>query len=323
MHTIFQTLTAKRQQGEDTVLATIVWDDGSAPRGAGSQMLAGREGLLAGTIGGGAVEGQAIVLAQSLIAGNGGAGCHDFQLRVGGETGMVCGGDVTVLLTPVLANDEGWNDLSLQVLARLETRQAGYLTLPMDGGLPAITEENDSDGKTRFSTALPVGERAVVFGAGHIARALVPLLRTVGFRPLVMDDRAEFTTRERFPQADEVICGQFARLSDYVTLMPEDYVIIMTNGHEHDYQVEEQVLRQEVAYVGVIGSRKKTAYVNGRLREAGISEAAIAFVHTPIGTAIGAVTPEELAVSITGELIAVRAQRRKAAGEQAQGCPMK
>ena len=169
---------------------------------------------------------------------------------------------------------------------------------------------------------LPVGERALIFGAGHIAKALVPLLHTVGFRAVVFDDRPELATRESFPQADEVICGDFARIEDYVSIRPEDYVVIMTNGHEHDFQAEVQGLRHTIAYVGVIGSRKKTAFVNQRLREAGIGEAAIASVHTPIGTAIKAVTPEEIAVSITGEMILVRATAREAGGEVHHGCPM-
>ena len=99
-------------------------------------------------------------------------------------------------------------------------------------------------------------------------------------------------------------------------------MVVMTNGHDHDFQVEVQLLQGSAAYVGVIGSRKKTAYVNRRLREAGITEEAIASVHTPIGTAIKAVTPEEIAVSITGEMICVRATRREAAGEVPHGCPM-
>ena len=139
---------------------------------------------------------------------------------------------------------------------------------------------------------------------------------------MVFDDRPGFAVPENFPQADETICGDYERIGDYLTVTPEDYVVIMTNGHEHDFQVEVQVLRKTTAYVGVIGSRKKTAFVNQRLREAGIGEEAIAFVHTPVGTAIKAVTPEEIAVSITGEMICVRATRREAAGEEHHGCPM-
>ena len=209
----------------------------------------------------------------------------------------------------------------LEVLRRVRDRVPGWLVLPLDGAAPHIAETAET-GEGVFSLPLPVGERAVIFGAGHIARALTPLLRTVGFRPVVVDDRPGFATAEHFPQADRTICGDFDRISDYLTLTPEDYVVIMTNGHEHDFQAEVQVLRGETAYVGVIGSRKKTAFVNQRLREAGIPEEKIAFVHTPVGTPIKAVTPEEIAVSIAGEMICVRAARREAAGEVHHGCPM-
>ena len=107
-----------------------------------------------------------------------------------------------------------------------------------------------------------------------------------------------------------------------MTIGDDDYVVIMTNGHRHDFVVEEQVLRGQYAYIGVIGSRTKTASVNALLRQAGISEEAIAAVHTPIGTAIKAVTPEEIAVSIAGEMICVRATRREDAGIKLHGCPM-
>ena len=321
MNNIFQTLLYQREKQKDTVLATIVWDDGSAPRGAGSQMLVGAEGLLSGTIGGGAVELRSIQLAQAMLAGEPVPVLHEFKLNKSGELGMVCGGDVTVLLTAAPLVDTAWDTVAAEVLRRVRGRIPGYLTLPMDGSAPCVTDEPET-AADRLSLPLPVGERVLIFGAGHIARALTPLLRTVGFRPVVFDDRPGFAVPENFPQADETICGDYERIDDYLTVTPEDYVVIMTNGHEHDFQVEVQVLRKTAAYVGVIGSRKKTAFVNQRLREAGIGEEAIAFVHTPVGTAIKAVTPEEIAVSITGEMIYVRATRREATGEEHHGCPM-
>ena len=321
MNTIFQTLLYQREKKRPTVLATIVWDDGSAPRGKGSQMLVGESGLLSGTIGGGAVELRSIQLAKAMLAGEPVPVLHEFKLNKSGELGMVCGGDVTVLLTAAPLVDTAWDTVAAEVLRRVRGRIPGYLTLPMDGSAPCVTDEPET-AADRLSLPLPVGERALIFGAGHIARALTPLLRTVGFRPVVFDDRPGFAVPENFPQADETICGDYERIDDYLTVTPEDYVVIMTNGHEHDFQVEVQVLRKTTAYVGVIGSRKKTAFVNQRLREAGIGEEAIAFVHTPIGTAIKAVTPEEIAVSITGEMICVRATRREAAGEEHHGCPM-
>lgn len=324
MHTIFQTLVYQREKGHDTVLATIIWDDGSAPRGKGSQMLVGQDGLLAGTIGGGAVEGQAIALAQEMLRSGADSRTHEFRLRRDGSaqsTGMVCGGDVTVYFRRIPAADGAWDTLAAEVLRRLGARERGWLMQPLDGEMPYLSD-NYADKENCFTMPLPIGERALIFGAGHIARALVQLLCTVGFRPVVFDDRPRFATRERFPQADQVICGDFTRIGDYLTVGAEDFVVVMTNGHEYDFQVQVQVLRGETAYVGVIGSRKKTAFVNQRLREAGISEEAIAFVHTPVGTAIKAVTPEELAVSIAGEMILVRATRREANGEVHHGCPM-
>ena len=98
--------------------------------------------------------------------------------------------------------------------------------------------------------------------------------------------------------------------------------MVMTSGHTHDFIVQEQILRRDFAYVGVIGSRAKTASVNARLRAAGVQETAIASVHTPVGVAIKAVTPEEIAVSIAGEMIYERALRREKDGPRHHGCPM-
>ena len=170
-----------------------------------------------------------------------------------------------------------------------------------------------------ISLPLPIGQRALLFGAGHISQALCPLLTTIGFRPVVFDDRPELANTRLFPTAEQVICGDFTRISDYLTITDEDFVVIMTSGHVRDFQVEEQTLRGDFAYVGVIGSRRKTASVNQRLLEAGIPQSSIDLVHTPIGTPILAVTPEEIAVSIAGEMIQVRAQRR---GPTSHGCPM-
>ena len=96
----------------------------------------------------------------------------------------------------------------------------------------------------------------------------------------------------------------------------------MTNGHIHDFEAELHVLQGSFAYIGVIGSRKKTAAVNEKLREKGIPDELITKVHAPIGTAIKAVTPEEIAVSIAGELILTRAERRETAAGTARSCPM-
>ena len=136
------------------------------------------------------------------------------------------------------------------------------------------------------------------------------------------DAGADLVTKERFPAAESLICGDFGHIAQYITTEPEDYIVIMTSGHTHDFEVQEQILRRPAAYVGVIGSRAKTASVNARLRAAGVDEAAIASLHTPVGVAIKAVTPAEIALSIAGEMIYERALRREQAGIQVHGCPM-
>ena len=322
MNGIFTTLLYEMEKHHDTVLCTIIADSGSTPRGRGAQMLVGDAGLLSGTIGGGAVEGGAIALGRTLLRERGSA-VHEYKLRHndGEDIGMVCGGDVTVHLQFIAADDPVWRELAGSVLQRIALRQPGALVLALDGGAPALQDAPETD-SAHIALPLPIGQRAVLFGAGHCSLALCPLLTTVGFRVTVVDDRPELVTKERFPTADAVICCDLDRVTETVPIGEEDYVVVMTNGHSHDFAVQEQVLRGKYAYIGVIGSRAKTASVNARLREAGISEAAIASVHTPIGTAIKAVTPEEIAVSIAGEMICVRATRRENAGVVLHGCPM-
>ena len=322
MNGIFTTLLYEMEKRHDTVLCSIIADSGSTPRGKGAQMLVGDAGLLSGTIGGGAVEGGAIALGQTLLRERRSA-VHEYKLRHndGEDIGMVCGGDVTVHLQFIAAGDPVWKELAGSVLHRIALRQPGALVLALDGGAPALQDAPETD-SAHIALPLPIGERAILFGAGHCSLALCPLLTTVGFRVTVVDDRPELVTKERFPTADAVICCDLERVTETVSIGEEDYVVVMTNGHSHDFAVQEQVLRGKYAYIGVIGSRAKTASVNARLREAGISEAAIASVHTPIGTAIKAVTPEEIAVSIAGEMICVRATRRENAGVVLHGCPM-
>lgn len=322
MHTIFEKLLALLDRGEDAVLVTVVLAQGSTPRGAGSQLLAGREGLEAGTIGGGPGEAQALAFAAELLREKRSALCR-LELRHGGELDSVCGGEQTVLLQFISRGGEAWRAAAREALERLESRRGGWLALAEDKA-PALLNEGPAgpawDGE-QLIVPLPVGERVVIFGGGHCALALVPVLRSVGFRVAVFDDRAEFASPARFPEAETVVCGDYTGIAAGLELTAEDYAVVMTSGHRHDFEVEEQLLRRPLAYLGVMGSRTKTAYVNGRLREAGISEEALRRVHTPIGTAIKAVTPEEIAVSITGELIYERALRREAAGVVEHGCP--
>lgn len=325
MKAIFAKILYELHMDRDLVLVTISSGRGSVPRGTGAQMLVGEKGRLLGTIGGGAVERSAEQLALEFLRQRQ-SGSHSFLLRENAEEdiGMVCGGDVTVWFQYIDAADSAWAELAGRLVEQVTGGEKGWLVLYADGSLPGLLEgaEQPVVSEAAVALPLPVGERAVLFGGGHCAQALAPLLQTVGFRVTVMDCRPEYADPALFPSAEQVICGDYEKISKYLTLTGEDYVVIMTSGHSFDFAVESQVLRGSFAYVGVIGSRSKKAAVNQRLREAGISEEGIQSVHMPIGTAIKAVTPEEIAVSIAGEMIYERALRREAQGAQHHGCPM-
>lgn len=321
MQKLFTKLIELLDNKQDAMIVTIIDEAGSSPRGRGSQMLVAASGQLLGTIGGGSVEKTSEQLGLELLQTRK-SGIHHYELRknVKEDIGMECGGDVTVHFQFVDASIEAWKDLASEIVDRIENKTKAYLTLSLDGEIPTLTDEEADDNK-HFSMSLPIGERAILFGGGHVCKALAPILSSVGFRITVMDEREEFVTTERFPMAEERIVGDYTKIGDYLDIKPDDYIVVMTNGHTHDYDVEEYVLRRETAYVGVIGSAKKTASVNERLREAGVSEDMINYVHTPIGIDIKATTPEEIAISVTGEMVLVRATLRND-GDEVKRCPM-
>lgn len=339
MKEIFEIILHEINNDRSLMLVTLTGSDGSAPRKTGAQMLVGREGLICGTIGGGAVEKRSIEMAIQMLAEKS-SGQHLFRLRTNDkeDIGMICGGDVNTLFQYIDAEDTVWKEVCEKASQQLYAHRGGWFIQSLSGGQPALLDtsagllagmkpEGDTPETERVQSAgdyfwmpLPVSERVIIFGGGHIAAALVPLLATIGFRTWVFDDRPAFTTRERFPKAEKLITADFAHIADEITITDRDYVVIMTNGHVHDFEAELHVLRGPFTYIGVIGSRKKTAAVNAKLREQGISDEIIAKVHTPIGTPIKAVTPEEIAVSIAGELILTRAERRSASADT--GCPM-
>ena len=174
-------------------------------------------------------------------------------------------------------------------------------------GLSTGPEIRTVDGREWFVEQLQHPGQVYIFGGGHVAQALVPVLTPLDFPCVVVEDRAEFARRELFPTAREVRLAEFSDPAVYAAITEDDYLCIMTRGHQADYEVLEQTLRSGVKYLGCIGSRRKLALCRERLLAAGFTAEEYAAVHAPIGLPIGAETPEEIAVSVTAQLIAVRA----------------
>ena len=151
-----------------------------------------------------------------------------------------------------------------------------------------------------------------IFGGGHVGQALTPVLAKVHFAVVVLDDRPEFTDPALFPGAYDVKLCDLDHIDRTVAIGPEDFVCIMTRGHSNDMVVQDQVLKTPARYIGVIGSRHKVATIDKMLRERGHSQADLDRSISPIGLDIGGETPEEIAVSIAAQMIAVRAGKREA-----------
>lgn len=151
-----------------------------------------------------------------------------------------------------------------------------------------------------------------IFGAGHVAFNLYKVAGIAGFDVVVIDDRESYANRERFPDAREVIADDFDLVTKDLHLPESAYVVIVTRGHRDDMRVLRWAANQNTRYLGMIGSRRKTIAIYKELEQQGIPAEKFAHVHAPVGLEIGAVTPEEIAVAIVAEMIAIR--RRATAG---------
>ena len=151
-----------------------------------------------------------------------------------------------------------------------------------------------------------------VFGAGHVSVNLYRIAKSAGFDITVVDDRETYANRERFPEAKEVIAEDFDKAMARLTPSESSYIVIVTRGHRDDMRVLRWAVQTRAKYVGMIGSKRKTIAIFRELTAEGLSEQLFERVHAPVGLDIGAITPEEIAVAITAELIAVRRQAERA-----------
>lgn len=299
--------------GHRVGLASLLATTGSMPRHEGARLAVTEAGLLIGTVGGGAVERLAIERAREARAG--GASSLEWY-RTGDE--MACGGDALLAARPLAERDLPFLRDLLSTLERGEPACVEEAwedpTSPTLSLVPParLSRPTWDDAARTYREPVCAPCRLHVFGAGHVGAALVGLAAAAGFEPHVYDDRPELATPEALPDAASVSCGSFEELAASAPIAPNDAVVVLTHGHVHDEAVLLAVLGREVqpAYVGCIGSRRKSALAREHLAAAGVPAGRVDAVHMPIGLAIGAVTPAEIAVSIVAQLIGCRAERR-------------
>ncbi len=146
----------------------------------------------------------------------------------------------------------------------------------------------------------------LVVGGGHVGRAIAEIGAILGMSVAILDDREEYANQERFPFADKVICGDFGRELDRFSVTRNTYIVLVSRGHKVDELSLKQVVARGAAYVGMIGSKRRTRTVLEHLEAEGVDAEALGRVFTPIGLDVGAETPEEIALSVLAEIVLVR-----------------
>lgn len=192
----------------------------------------------------------------------------------------------------LLACDEtDWSELEAQILAKEET------------GLFQAGEQKV------FVELYHQNPQLIILGGGHVSCPVAHLGNMLGFHVTVMDDRPEFLTRERFPDADQLILGSFEELSEKIPLYENAYYVVVTRGHTGDSICARQILRRPYVYFGMIGSKTKVRLSREKLMEEGFTEKELDTIHAPIGLPIGGQLPEEIAISIMAEIVQEKNRR--------------
>ncbi len=347
MKKIAQTAIKLLKSGTGFAQAVILTSSGSTPREAGASMLILEDGTIVGTVGGGVLEAHIQKLAKTVIADKKSAVTEYVLEQTGAAAiGAICGGRATILIDYIDPADASNLDYFGQLYQSVLSPERSYLAtvVPTAGPLAPrnhclVTDEGVLSGGDAFPDAVkqavrdaiecgntvtkgasydvylfPIGTDGTVyiFGAGHCGEKLAHVLHTVSFGTVVIDDRSEFANTTRFPEADEIVVpGKIDEPFDSLSFSADSYIVIVTRGHMHDEVVLRRALKTSAGYIGMIGSRKKRETIYEHLLADGFTKDDIARVHSPIGLDIGAETPEEIAVSITAELIQCRASQRE------------
>jgi len=294
-----------RAAGDDVAIATVVTTWGSSPRPLGSRMLVSRSGRMAGSVSNGCIEGAVFEEAQKVLAA-GQPKLLEFGVAddLAFEVGLACGGHIEVFVQPAA----GVHD---RVLELIDAERPFTLLTNLETGAAEIVEgspdaELASRDGNRFEEPFPRPAHMVIVGAIHIAIPLHRLAKLMGYRVTVIDARAKFATRERFPEADSILAEWPDEGLARIPVDRSTAVVILTHDPKFDMPALRTVLKTGAGYVGAIGSRKTNQNRFDALRQEGFTDDQLARVHGPIGLDLGGRGAEETALGIMAEVTAVR-----------------
>lgn len=306
MREILGELNRWTADGEEVAIATVVETWGSSPRPLGSKMAVTRSGKMAGSVSNGCIEGAVFEEAQKILKG-GHAHIAAFGVAddVAFDVGLACGGHIEVFVQPLAA-------VHRELIGMLNRDEAATLRTDLSSGDAVLTRGAPSgselarrDGDS-FVEPFRRPAHLVIVGAIHIAIPLHRLAKLMGYRVTVVDARAKFATRERFPEADELIVAWPDEAMAKIAVDNSTYVVVLTHDPKFDLPALRSVLGKDAGYIGAIGSRKTNQNRFDKLREEGFTDEQIARVRGPIGLDLGSRGAEETALGILAEITAVR-----------------
>lgn len=359
MKNIYRQLIDYKTDKSSPVLATVIRTKGSSPQKPGSSALYNENGLLAGTVGGGVVEGRIGDMAAERLLTRRSAYCSfDLYNDISKKSEPICGGNITILIDANPMKDigafialsesisSGRPGILVTVVSDINEREAAvsryWLNDHGQSSMPealyqkaytvalemlAVSDPSDfrevplsevQTGSYMFLESVQPPLKLIIAGAGHIGRALSHIGNMLGFDVTVIDDREEYANKSNIPDAAGFIVKDPGEAARELDKKPDTYVVIVSRGHKDDSEVLKACIGSNLAYLGMIGSKRKIGAVRDEFISKGwATPAQWAKLHTPIGLEINAQTVEEIAVSIAAELIMVKNNRK---GKK-PGCP--
>jgi xanthine dehydrogenase accessory factor len=328
---------------DHVMLATIISTTGSTPASALSKMLVIQNGSVSvGTVGGGCMEGDVLLHANRLYNSRK-AEILTFHLNEDDiEHGLICGGSLDVLIEPITKvqrplieklkslRDDG-NDCVIATM--IDSHGTAREKMLIDPGNPPSTEELASRIAYPVLGMSDLLERAyrrqetqrlklhdaelilepvmgtpglIVFGGGHVSKFVSRAAAMTGFNVTIIDDREKYANKLRFPEASQTLAIDYLDAFEHLSITSSTYIVIVTRGHRYDQDILKKALATPAKYIGMIGSKRKVMKTFEHLIELGVDRASLRRVHAPIGLEIGALTAEEIGISIVAQLINVR-----------------
>lgn len=331
--------------------AAVATATGSTPQKAGAKAIFEPSGAIHGTLGGGCLEAES--RRRALDALDKGTPIL-FDLRLdddyGWDDGLICGGNVQVFIDPAPAKNRGAYEHAATLIR--EGRRGVLIVLaegnedlvggaecwqegtPVPAGIGVNGEQVQaclekarpqlllSDGGSYYLEPIERTPTLLIAGGGHVGQATARVASWLGFNVVVVDDRPAFTEPSLYPDGVHTICGDIPKEIAAFPINSTTYVLIVTRGHRHDGVVLKECIHSPAAYIGMIGSRRKVHIIRKGFMEDGIATAEdFERVHAPVGLDIGALSVEEIAVSIIAELVAVRRKKSGAVKPMAEFVP--